>query len=38
MLLIGVSVIGEDVDSLELGGPFNCLLMLPDIILRTSST
>ena len=32
MLLIGFSEIGEDVDSLAFGGPFNCLLMLPDHI------
>ena len=28
MLLIGFSEIGEDVDSLACGGPFNCHLML----------
>ena len=36
MLLIGFSEIGEDVDSLAFGGPFNCLLMLPDTTLRTA--
>ena len=33
MLLIGFSEIGKDVDSLAFGGPFNCLLMLPDTTL-----
>ena len=29
MLLIGFSEIGEDVDNLACGGPFNCHLMCP---------
>ena len=37
VLLIGFSEIGEDVDSLACGGPFNSHLMLPDTT-RTAKT
>ena len=37
VLLIGFSEIGEDVDSLACGGPFNSHLMLPDTT-RTART